>query len=150
MSTNPFQSPVIQEESSVELGSTKLLASLRRAVMWAAAATILFTLGSVLSALTTISFYYRTFQSNVFDEVAQAQMATIWRFAIAQQLIMACGFGYLSWTIVNYAKSIRQATQREVLLMDKVLISQRSCWYSAATLSAIFIVLRLVSVVISE
>lgn len=151
MSTNPFESPNALATSSLDHNSIGILASVRPAVILVAVAAVLFSVGSVLSGATAAWFYYPTLTaSNVFDDQSHTSTKNTVIFAIVNQLIMACGFGYSAMLIFRHARSIRRATVSGPLVLNDVFMTQKSCWYCVAIFCAVFVILRIVSAVISQ
>jgi hypothetical protein len=149
MTTNPFQSPKAPSTTAPDSDARQLLASVRPAVLSVAIASVVFTFGSVISAASVVWFYYPTFKSsNTFNDQSLVNAKAILMFAVVQQLIMSCGFGYLAMHIFGHAKAIRQATTSEPFVLDDVFRTQRSCWYCAATLCAVWVMLRVLSALI--
>ena len=80
----------------------------------------------------------------------QTRTKVIVIFAIIQQLIMACGFGYFSLKVFGHARVIRRSIARDPIILDEVFKTQKSCWYFAAILCAIFFVLRIIAILIAQ
>jgi hypothetical protein len=143
---NPYASPTeLDPQSESPAGSdVKAMAGLLAAVRCAGIALAVYTLGCLSSFAFGMNSYL-----GMRAEFADGMIANVLLAKTLCQLVMACAFAYLSFTVWKYSGLISAAVRGKPISAGRLLVAQRSCWYAAAAMALLYVFLALVSVAVT-
>lgn len=135
-----------QGEDATEMECLRRLAPAVRCV---GVATAFFAVGCATSCGYGIWFYYRTAASNYFADPVDTRISHLALIGSLKQLLMTISFVYVTMLVLRCGAVIRRSRENAGPRLTEVLSAQRSCWYGAAALAVIYVLLSVASAVVS-